>query len=111
MVVAVIPTGMGASMFPWKLLVKILDLPWSSMAARRVLLSELETAGFRTVHEELLYEGYYGLKGTVKRMLRNTIGKVLGPSDFKPIKPGCAILKCHKISLLSQCYWNNFNWL
>lgn len=61
-----------------------------------LIKTELEIAGFLVTYSELIYEGYYGFKGAIKRFLRNVAGKLVGPSTFKPVKPGCVILKCKK---------------
>lgn len=61
-----------------------------------LIKTELEIAGFLVTYSELIYEGYYGFKGAVKRWLRNIAGELIGPSNFKPIRPGCVILKCKK---------------
>lgn len=62
-----------------------------------LIKTELEIAGFFVAYTEHIYEGYYGYKGTIKRYLRNVVGKLVGPSTFKPVRPGCVILKCKKL--------------
>lgn len=61
-----------------------------------LIKAELKLAGFVTDYAELIYEGYYGFKGILKRHLHNIAGNLLGPSDYKPILPTCIILKCRK---------------
>ena len=59
-----------------------------------LIAAELKMAGFDITHQELMYIGYYGFQGAVKRHLRNTLGRLIGPSDFRPAKSACVILKC-----------------
>ena len=61
-----------------------------------LIKKELEIAGFLVTYSELICEGYYGYKGTMKRYLRNVVGKLVGPSSFKPVRPGGVIMKCKK---------------
>ena len=58
--------------------------------------AELKRAGFSVEYTEIMYDGYYGLKGTAKRFLRDLAGYIVGPSGYKPLLPVCVILKCHK---------------
>ncbi|MBI4825098.1 MAG: class I SAM-dependent methyltransferase [Nitrospirae bacterium] len=57
-----------------------------------LIKAELQLAGFKSFYSELLYHGYYGLSGTIKRMLRNAAGYLAGPSGFKPLAPCNVIL-------------------
>lgn len=59
-----------------------------------LIKSELKLAGYQTYYSELMYIGYYGLKGLIKRRLRNLAGRLVGPTDFKKAMPECIILKC-----------------
>lgn len=64
--------------------------------SKELIMAELGLAGFTITHQELIYVGYYGLSGSLKRHMRNTLGKLIGPSDFKSAKSACLILKCEK---------------
>lgn len=64
--------------------------------SKELIKAELELTGFKVAHEELMYIGYYGVKGRLKRHLRNLLGRLVGPTDFKPAKSACVILKCVK---------------
>lgn len=59
-----------------------------------LIKSELQIAGFSVKYTELVFEGYYGLKGIVKRYVRNIAGYLIGPSGFKPVMPACVVLTC-----------------
>jgi len=61
-----------------------------------LIKSELQMAGFEVKYTELIYEGYYGLKGLLKRYVRNIAGYLIGPSGFKPVMPACIVLMCKK---------------
>ena len=61
-----------------------------------LIKSELQMAGFLVKYTELIYEGYYGVKGLLKRYMRNVAGYLIGPSGFKPVMPACVVLKCLK---------------
>lgn len=61
-----------------------------------LIKAELTIAGFKEVYTELIFEGYYGLKGLLKRYVRNIAGYLIGPSGFKPVTPACVVLMCKK---------------
>lgn len=59
-----------------------------------LIKAELQLTGYSIVYKELMYLGYYGLKGFIKRKIRNFLGKLIGPSTIKKVEAGCIILKC-----------------
>lgn len=61
-----------------------------------LIKAELNSAGFSVVEEKILYHGYDGFKGSIKRTLRNIAGYLLATSGYKPVGPGGVLLKCIK---------------
>ena len=61
-----------------------------------LIKAELKIGGFDTVSSEFVYQGYYGMKGLVKRLLRNIAGSFLGPSGYKSVVPSNIILELRK---------------
>jgi ubiquinone/menaquinone biosynthesis C-methylase UbiE len=61
-----------------------------------LLTAELQIAGFSVEEIRYVYEGYYGLSGTIKRHIRNIAGMLIGPNNFQKVQPISVAIKCKK---------------
>ena len=57
-----------------------------------LIRAELALAGFEAFHTEYIYDGYYGIVGSIKKAIRNVAGYLLGPSGFRPVEPCNVVL-------------------
>jgi 2-polyprenyl-3-methyl-5-hydroxy-6-metoxy-1,4-benzoquinol methylase len=61
-----------------------------------LIKAELNLFVFTVEQLEFVYEGYYGVLGTIRRHLRDLAGRILGPSNYQKLKPTNAILTCRE---------------
>lgn len=59
-----------------------------------LIQAELKVFGFTVEQQEFVYEGYYGVLGTIKRHIRDLAGRSLGPSNYQKLKPTNVVLTC-----------------
>jgi len=59
--------------------------------SRSLLSGELKIAGFTMLHNELMYEGYTGYMGGIKKSLRNLVRWLWNRRTYIPVKPSCQI--------------------